>query len=417
MKHLRLAFVVLASALGLARAQEEEKRGAPPTEIPDFSNLDEYVYEPKSTVTLGFRRISGAKTSFSGQGKIGSSNNPGAVTGANLDRAYHDGTVRPDARTAARLDNSGNPIIDAESGGSVFDPIAPDGKTNTWSYQDARQVAENGFLAFHTYSADVIDTAVRQTDAAGSLGMDLAVLRDMGKLLGPRVTWQLSAGMSVNDISATMADSVRARLTTLSDFYSLFGQTPPAAPYGSPSTTVGNLLDAGGNPVIGEDGAIRTVTTDASVLLGNEPAGRTTSETTDSTSVSNRWKVKGAYFTFHAGPTVWLSISSRLRASVSIGAALVYSGTSYAVTQTFQPETGAEISDTSTSAAYKLLPGYYADATVQFDLTERTGFYAGAVFQSAGSYTQNLDSASAQYSTKIDLSKQNGLRAGLSIRF
>ncbi|HUR56666.1 MAG TPA: hypothetical protein VM029_03080, partial [Opitutaceae bacterium] len=69
MKQLRLALVVFASAAGMALAQDEERR-APPVEIPDFSNLDEYIYEPKSTVTLGMRRLSGAKTSFSGQGRI-----------------------------------------------------------------------------------------------------------------------------------------------------------------------------------------------------------------------------------------------------------------------------------------------------------------------------------------------------------
>lgn len=416
MKHLRLTVLIVASALGLARAQDEERR-APPTEIPDFSNLDEYVYEPKSTVTFGFRRLSGAKTSFFGQGKISSFTDPIPATGANIARTYHDGTVSPDARTAARLDNSGNPVIDGDSGGQVFDPIAPDGKTNTWSFKDDRQVTGTGFMAFHSYTADIIDTGIRQTDSAGSLGMDLAVLRDMGKLFGTRALWKLSAGMSVNDISAKKSDAVRSRLTTQSDFYSLFGQAVPAAPYGSPSTGTETVLDAGGSPVVGEDGTTQTVSTTTSVLLGNEPAGRTTTESTDTTSVTNRWKVKGSYFTFRAGPTVWLPITSRLRASVSVGAAVVYSGTSYAVTQTFQPEIGTELSDTATSAAYKLLPGYYADATVQFDVTERTGFYAGAVFQSAGSYTQNVDSTAAHYSTKIDLSNQNGLRAGLSIRF
>jgi hypothetical protein len=66
---------------------------------------------------------------------------------------------------------------------------------------------------------------------------------------------------------------------------------------------------------------------------------------------------------------------------------------------------------------YKLLPGYFADATVQFDLTERTGFYAGAVFQSAGSYEQRIDSDNAHYSTKVDLANMSGFRAGLSYRF
>jgi hypothetical protein len=162
---------------------------------------------------------------------------------------------------------------------------------------------------------------------------------------------------------------------------------------------------------------VSTVTVDTSVLLGNEPAGRTVTSLTDDMSVSNRWRIKGSYYTFRLGPTVWVPITTRLRASVSMGVALVYSGTSYTVTQTFEPELGAEITDTSSNEAYKLLPGYYADATLQFDLTDRTGFYAGAVFQSAGSYTQNVDTENSHYTTKIDLANQNGVRAGLSIRF
>ena len=43
MKKLRLALVTFASTLGVAYAQDEERR-APPVEIPDFSNLDEYIY-------------------------------------------------------------------------------------------------------------------------------------------------------------------------------------------------------------------------------------------------------------------------------------------------------------------------------------------------------------------------------------
>lgn len=416
MKHLRLALVVYASSLGLAYAQDEERR-APPIEIPDFSNLDEYIYEPKSTLKFGFRHISGAKTSFSGRGSIPSPEDPGAATGANQLRFYHDGSVQPDGRVVARLDSGGNPIIDPQTNSPVFDPIAPDGKTNTWHYTDASQLSLPGYVAFHSYSAEVIDTAVRQKDANSSSGMDISASRDMGNLFGSRLTWTLTAGLSINDISANTSDRVRATLTTLTDFYSLFGKTPPDAPYASPSSSTTTVVDASGNPVLNDDGTTATVTIDTSVLIGNEPVGRTEHTLTDDVSVTNRWKVKGAYYTFRAGPTVWIPITTRLRASLSAGAALVYSGTTYTVIQTFQPELGSEISDTSFSDAYKLLPGYYADASLQFDLTERTGFYAGAVFQSAGSYTQTLDTANAHYTTKIDLSNQNGVRAGLSFRF
>ena len=417
MKQLRLALVIFASAAGIAHAQDEERK-APPVEIPDFSNLDEYIYEPKSTATLGMRRLSGPKTSFSGQGKISAAQDSGPATGANLLRIYHDGSVKPDARVAARLDNSGNPVVDPQSGSPVLDPIAPDGRTNTWNYSDSRQLETEGYVAFHSYSAEVVDAATRQKDSASSYGMELAVSRDMGALFRSRkMVWTITAGMSVNDLSTTTADRVRANIRSVTDYFSLFGRTPPGAPYSAPSAATQNILDASGNPVSDDSGVIKTVTTDTTVLLGNEPAGRTDLTTTNATSVNNRWKLKGAYFTFRVGPTIWIPITTRLKAGLSAGAAVVYAGSDYTVTQTFLPDIGAEISDTSSSSAYKLLPGYFADASLQFDITERTGLYAGAIFQSAGSYTQHLNNATASYSTKVDLGSQNGFRAGMSIRF
>jgi hypothetical protein len=420
MKYLRAALVVFASALSLARAQDEDQsRRTPPVEIPDFSNLDEYIYEPKSTVTLGFRHLSGAKTSFSGSGKILSPEELPPATGRNLDRVYHDGAVHPDTRSTARIDGSGNSGTDPEANAQAFDPVnGADGKTNSWNYSDNRQRdAFPGFMAFHTYSADIIDTTERSGKGASTNGLDLAVTRDMGKLFGSRITWNLTAGMAVNDISANTVDKVRANLTAVTDLYFLNGQTPPDAPYVAPSSTTITATDANGNTQFNADNSAQTVSVDTTVLLANEPAQRRTDVITDATSVSNRWKVKGAYYTFRAGPTLWIPITSRFRASVSLGAAFVYAGTTYTVTESFQPELGGEISDTNSSTASKFMPAYYADATLQFDLTERTGFYAGAIFQSAGSYDQKLNSANATYATKIDLANQNGLRAGMSIRF
>jgi hypothetical protein len=416
MKQLRLAaLLVFAGAAGLAYAQDEERR-APPVEIPDFSNLDEYIYEPRSTVTIGVRRLSGAKTSFQGQGKIPAAEDPGAITGANLLRVYHDGSVQPDARVAPRLDNGGNPVTDS-AGNTIFDPIAPDGKTNTWNYSDPKQLTGDGYITFHSYSAEVTDTATRKQDSNSAFGLDLVTTHDMGKLFGTRATWQLMGGMSINDLSSKTSGNVRATLTTITDYYSLFGVTPPTAPYSAPSSSTTSLLDASGAPLYDSSGNAQTVTTDTTVLIGNQPIGRLTTPVTNETSVTNHWKLKGAYYTFRFGPTILVPITTRLKASVSFGPALVYAGSNYTVTQTFQPDIGAEISTTDTDSIYKLLAGYYVDANLQFDLTEKTGFYAGAVFQSAGSYQQELNSTTASYSTKVDLSNQNGLRAGMSIRF
>ncbi len=416
MKHLRLVFVALATAACLSRAQEEQQQ-RPPTEIPDFSNLDDYIYEPKSILSFGFRRLSGPKLKFFGTGKLATTEDPGPAAGRNLTRTYHDGSVSPDARFAARVDGNGNPVVDPDSGSQIFDPIAPDGRTNTWSFQKDTQVTADGFVGFNTYSAEVIDSTVRSTDGKANFGMELAVSRDMGKLLGTRMTWQLIAGMSINDLSGSKSDSVQARLTAITDLYSLDGQVAPTAPYSAPSSTTTSVLDSAGNAVLNDDGSAQNVTVDTTTLITNQPSLRTSKTTTDTTSVNSRWKLSGAYYTFRAGATVLVPFGSRLKATFSAGPALVYSGSTYTITQTYTPETGAEITDTSTSSTSHLLPGYYADATLQFDLTERTGFYAGAVVQGAGEYTHNLSTTAAQSSSKIDLARQQGFRGGMTIRF
>ena len=165
-----------------------------------------------------------------------------------------------------------------------------------------------------------------------------------------------------------------ARVTTTTDLYSTFGQTVPDAPYSAPSTATFNVTDANGNPVLNTDGSAQTVTTDTSVLLGNQPSSRTASTSNaaaDSGTVTNRWKVRGAYYTFRAGPTVFIPVTGRLKASLSLGAAVAYAGSTYTVFQSFTPDTGAAITDTSENTTSRLLPGYFADASLQFDLTER----------------------------------------------
>lgn len=416
MKQLRLALVVFASALGLARAQDEQSR-QPPTEIPDFSNLDEYVYESKSTLIVGTRFLSGAKTQFFGKGALVSPEATFDATTANLLRTYHDGQVSPDARTAARIDSSGNPVTDSVTGVQVFDPIAPDGKTNTWNYTNTNQVLNDGLLAMHLYSAAITDPTIHRKDANGSAGLDVAVSRDMGKLFGTRATWSIVAGVSMNDISAKTSANVQAAITTITDIYSLDGQVLPEPPYTSPSSSSSTVLDSSGAAVLNADGTTQTTTVDTSILLNNKPLDRSTQTAVDTASVNARWDLKGAYFSMRVGPAVWVPITSRFRANMSAGPVVVYAGSTYSVVQTFTPQTGPDITDTSFDTVNHVMPGYFADASLQFDLTEHTGFFAGAVFQSAGSYTQTLNNAAAQYSTKVDLTNQNGLRAGMTIRF
>lgn len=405
MKYLRLALIASVFAACELHAQRGE-----PEPIPDFSNLDEYIYEPKTTLILGLRSIGGAKTSIRGTGTISEPRETiGKDTEGNIFRIYHDGSLQPDARFTT---------TDNGDGTSSFTPVSPDGKTNTWSFVNDKQATEfPGYIAMHSYSAAVTDTTIRIKDSAKSIGMELAVARDMGKVFNTRLQWTLMAGVSINDLSAKNTDKVRADLTTITDLYSLYGEVAPTGPYQAPSQSTTTITDSSGNPVLNPDGSTQTVTTDTTILLGNTPVERRTSVISDGDRVTNRSKLRGAYYTFRAGPTLWVPISTRFRASVSVGATLIYAGSNFQVEQIFQPESGAEITNQSSSDDSQFLPGFFGDATLQFDVTPRTGFYAGAVFQSAGDYSQSVNSATANYTTKVEFGNQHGFRAGMTVKF
>ena len=369
-------------------------------EIPDFSNLDEYIYVPKSNLHFGSRFISGPKSSFSGKGRISTGEDVGAPTGTATDRDYHDGRVGMDVRVT-NVDNGDGTVTAVR--------VPNDGKTNSWGYADSRQVTSDGLITFHTYSADILDSGARTKDASSALGVEVFSSYDMGKL-GKYLDWSIVAGVSINDLGASTRDKMLANITTINDTYNLFGEIPQTAPYDSTgtssTTTVTNV-----------DGTQSTIAVNTTTLLGNQPLDRSLTTAQNGTSVSNLWKLKGSYFTFRAGPSISLPFASRFHASVSAGPSVVYAGTTYTVTQTFQPELGAEVSSQLTDGTSRILAGYYADATLQFDLTERTGFYFGAIYQANGSYDQKISNGDAQYSTKVDLNSLNGFRGGLTYRF
>jgi hypothetical protein len=415
MKHLRLALTLLALAPGALWADtnpdaDQEQQQKPPTEIPDFSNLDEYVYVPKSTATFGYRIISGVKAKFSGSAMIAAQEALPPQFGANLNRTYHDGNVSEDTRSV---------ITENGDGTAVNGPITPDGKTNTWTYTDSSQVTTDGFLQFHLYSAQTQDT---EFNASGktNIGMEVSAVHDL-KDYGKHWSLKAFGGMSINDISAASISTVNAQMTTITDTYDLFGVTPPSvtpgAPYSSSSaaSTTQNILDANGNPVLDSSGNPETETVDTEVLLGNSPLGRQT--TTSAVTVLNYYKVHGAYATFRGGPQLIYNLTPHIHVAVSVGPALIYAGSTFTVIEALTPPTGFPVVDALDDTTSKFLLGYYVDATMQYDLTDTAGFYVGAYDQSAGSYKQSTNTPGGTYSTNVDFGNLTGLRAGLDVKF
>lgn len=393
MKIFRLAPVAFLFLSGLAALRAQEG-GAPQQDeiITDFG-IDEYIYVPTYTLRLGVRQLSGAKTSFSGSGVVASVVPLSDITTPGLTRYYHDGTVFKDTRSIVDID------------GNSF-PINPDGFTNSWSYNFPGQVQADGTMGFHGYSASIADPGQRNNNANSSYGVEVVVSHDMSQLT-KKLSWTLFAGLSLNEINSARKEELAATVTTVTDYYTLNGQTPPAPPYLGPSS--------GASTVVNPDGTFTTVTTDNTTLLGSSPLGRTTTVTNG--LVNNHWKVRGGYFTLRAGPSLSYAITEKLKATLSVGAAVVFIGSNYTVDEIYTPDVGSDIVTNLNDSTDRLLPGYYADATLEYDMTERAGAYAGAFYQSTGSYTQSITTADASYATKIDLASLQGFRLGMNIRF
>jgi hypothetical protein len=448
MKLSRLSLILaLAAAWPLhAQQDEDQKNKTPPVEIPDFSNLDEYVYVPKNNLNFGLRYISGIKAKFSGNGYIGAPESLPDATVANISRTYHNGDVEPDQRVETV--NNGDGTASSVS-------VPSDGKTNTWSYLSPTQVTADDYMQFNIYGAQTLSNGSHSTSGKGTMGMELSSARDMGNL-SKHFSWRLFLGMSINDIQAAASVYVPAQMTTVTDTYDLYGQTPPSAPGSASSGTTAPLLNASGTQITDSSGNPLTVAVDTTTLISNAPVGtRRVTTSVDTTSVMNEYKLHGAYAYVRGGPMLVYSPTERLHLNLSIGPAIIYAGSNFQATEIYNPPTGTQIVDLMASTESKAVLGGFVDAMLQYDVTDRTGFYIGGFLQDGGSYTQSVtghlgtyalnalpvtgggsttmvsgdpmvvstsNSPSAgtivgTYSTKVDFSNQEGFRAGIAFRF
>jgi hypothetical protein len=418
MRFLRLALCVACLPVAGLRAQQkdDENKGPVPEEIPNFSQLDEYIYVPRSTFSLGTRFfLRGPKTTYAGQGENPSAVDPGDLASTqvpNISRTYIDGTVEPDQRTVT---------INAGLGGEAQVPIAPDGRTNTWSYDNASQLQLDGNIAFHTYSSEITDTASHGVTGAPNTGLELILDHDMGKI-GKKMKWSITAGFSIADIHSSTYLSVPTAISTLTDTYDLFGQVPPSAPYSSPQTVSQTVFGAGGTVQSGSTTTTATQSVVQQILLGDQPLGRNVS-TLDTTTI-NRYFTEGAYYTLRVGPMLTIPAGSHWKLNMSVGPDLIYLGSEFNVLEDLNLGVGTDYTTLYQKYNTKILPGYYVDVNLQYQLTDTAGFYVGGIYEGAGTFVQSMPSgndpntgAGLSYTSKLDFGSQEGVKGGMTVRF
>src|SRR5208283_1305237 len=203
---------------------------------------------------------------------------------------------------------------------------ADDGLTNTWTANYATQITSDNNVAFHIYSTTALpdgETLKARNELAE--GWELQMGRSLGKI-ARKVDVSLVAGFTFSGFNSKRSSDIQAQLTTLTDVYSLNGQTPPTNfPITEPNSGTQVIYDQNGQPVLTSSGGVKTTSTDQSILLGLTPTRTISNTNADGTpttaEVRGVWQIKGAYYTFRLGPVFQLPVTERLKLSLGFGAA------------------------------------------------------------------------------------------------
>ncbi len=398
----RLTRIVLVSA-ATACAASAQSGG-----IPQFRRPD-----PLWSVSIGMRHYSGgADVKFSNLGSI-------PVVAASLEgnRLYDNGIVNLDALRVNEVDGDGNQT--STPGERHLTYTAPDddgnvtptgsyvayesGYTRDWAFADASQATGNGVIGMDLYGATSRGGSISK-ESDSSAGFDFAMTRRLGKL-SPKIEWGLTVGFGLSDLKAKSSGTVVSDLRRLTDYYATKDGSTPEAPYDAP--TFIDFTDADGNVILAS--SYETTTP-----LNLTPVDRTDTTIPGGALIDGEWDIDGAYFLIRLGPTLRGRITQRLGYSFSAGGAAAYVGSTFHSKESLQPDgvVQAIVYEEETDTD-KLVMGYYASANLEFWLTESTGVYAGASYESLADFEQEVGGRKAS----VDVGQGVAIRGGLTYRF
>ena len=192
---------------------------------------------------------------------------------------------------------------------------------------------------------------------------------------------------------------------------------PPPAPFTSPGASPRRPSTRAAS-LSGAPAPRRRRRLTQTILLGNRPIQNLPGfgETTVTTQVvsTNRYFIEGAYYTLRVGPTLILPMGKQFKLTIERGPALIYAGSEYNVLEDLVYATGEPaLTQLYQKENTKLLPGYYVDVNLQYDLTETAGFYVGGSTRArAASARPRQRTARTSYTTSSTSGARRASRAG-----
>jgi hypothetical protein len=315
----------------------------------------------KNRLSIGPRVGFNINGRFSGIGKFPARTAIGPVA-SGQNHTYDDGYVRLD-----RSDNFG-------------------GQTWNWGYDNGSQVnAANNAVDMHSSSAPG-DGVSKDLNCDPQYGLEILYTRELGRMGKSR--WGLEAALGYNAIELRDTRTLAASVRRVTDSYSYTpGTTTPAASFQG--------------------------TFDGPNFVLSDTPTRSSANIAGGATVRGEREFEADLFGLRFGPFVEVPLANRLSLYLSGGVVVAGVHSDFRWRESVTIEGVGTFSDHASGTKDDVLLGGYLGATFNYSLNDRLGLYAGAQYQSMGSYTHSVAGRKA----KLDLNATVFVSAGLSYSF
>jgi hypothetical protein len=321
---------------------------------------------------------------------------PGADQTDVAERQYDDGRVVLDSPRDNEVDEDGNQTsqpggryqTNDDAGNLDGDYLSyTPGQTREWGFSNQEQYA-NGFISMNQFSTQAQNVSFSRDAESSGVGFEMSVSRRLLKI-GRKMELGFSGSVGFSDISGLTSEQFTADLIRLTDTYQLLGDAP-TAPYGAPVFGILSDPDIG---IIIPGGEY-----ELTVPLQQITPDRTVTTIPDGATVSGNWAIDGAYYSFRVGPELRGHLTEKIAFTVGAGLLGALVGTDFTAVEELQLEDYTlqqAVRFAATDSMTEVLVGYYAEITAEYWITQRTGFFLGAVIESLDDFVQTVGSRTA----------------------
>ena len=245
-------------------------------------------------------------------------------------------------------------------------------------------------MTMNTFAAESTGTSISRDAEGSGLGFDLSVSRRIFKL-GKRTEITLSGAVGLTDFKASAQEQITSDLITMSDVYEIYGDLT-GLPFLFPSSE--EIIEF--DPVTGN--ATNSYLYETTVPLEQITPDRTYTTVPNGASIEGAWEISGAYYSIRLGPEIRTHLTEKLAVSLSGGVMGAYVGSDFSVTEILDLgdySTTSTVGVSETENLTEMIVGYYASASFEYWLTQRTGLFVGASYESIDDFVQTMGGRSA----------------------